>query len=140
MSNSIRDPKELLPVVLEAFNKGIEGLKKAGISYVVTCTYRTREQQQELYEQGRTKPGPKVTNARPGESLHQYRCAFDIYPIVNSKIDLAGAYKNVWKSMADIFKAEGFEWGYDWKSFKEKPHFQMTKGHPLSYFQNGGTI
>ena len=115
-------------------------LNKAKISYVITCTYRTNKQQQELYNQGRVTKGPIVTNARPGQSLHQYRCALDIYPIVNGKIDLAGRHLTTWKKMAECFKSEGFEWGYDWKTFREMPHFQLTKGHSLAYFQNGGTI
>lgn len=138
--SSIRDVNELLPVVREAYLRGKAKLDAAKIDTVVTCTYRTAEQQAELYAQGRTTKGPKVTNAKPGQSFHEYRVAFDIYPIVNGKIDFAGKYLDVWHKMADIFKSEGFEWAGEWKTFKEMPHFQMTKGNPLSYFQKGGKI
>jgi len=135
-----RDLNDLLPVVKEAAQKALANVKTAGITVLVTSTYRDPKEQAELYAQGRTKPGKKVTNAKPGQSFHEYRVALDLYPIVNGKIDFAGAHVDTWKKIAEFFKAEGFEWAYEWKTFKEMPHFQMTKGHPLSYFQKGGKI
>ena len=40
---------------------------------------RTMERQAALYAQGRTTPGNIVTNAKPGQSLHNYGVAADIY-------------------------------------------------------------
>jgi peptidoglycan LD-endopeptidase CwlK len=135
-----RDLNELLPVVKEAAQKALANVKAAGIDVLVTCTSRTAQEQAALYAQGRTAPGNKVTNAKPGQSLHEYRVALDLYPVVNGKPDFAGSHLDLWKKIAEFFKAEGFEWAYEWKTFKEMPHFQMTKGHPLSYFQQGGKI
>ena len=135
-----RDLNELLPVVKEAATRALANIKAAGIDILVTCTGRTAKEQAALYAQGRTAPGRKVTNAKPGQSFHEYGVALDIYPVVNGKIDFAGTHITEWKKIASYFKAEGFEWAYEWKTFKEMPHFQMTRGHPLSYFQNGGKI
>jgi peptidoglycan LD-endopeptidase CwlK len=59
--------------------------KLAGIELLVTCTYRSPQDQEALYAQGRTKPGAIVTNAHAGESSHQYRIAFDVVPLRNGK-------------------------------------------------------
>jgi peptidoglycan L-alanyl-D-glutamate endopeptidase CwlK len=40
---------------------------------VIIQTLRTFEEQELLYEKGRSRPGPIVTNARPGSSYHNYR-------------------------------------------------------------------
>lgn len=135
-----RSINKLLPTVREAAKKALAELDKAGVKYLITCTYRTREEQAALYAQGRTTPGKKVTNAKPGQSFHEYGVALDIYPVVNGKIDFAGSHLAIWKQIAAAFKKYGFEWAYEWKTFKEMPHFQMTKGNPLSYFQKGGKI
>lgn len=135
-----RDLNDLLPVVRDAATRALAKVKASGIDVLVTCTYRTPQEQAALYAQGRTKPGKKVTNARPGQSFHEHRVALDLYPLVDGKPDFAGSHTDVWFKIASLFKAEGFEWAYEWKTFKEMPHFQMTKGHDLKYFQNGGKI
>jgi len=113
--------------------------EREGLDLLVTCTRRSNEEQDALYAQGRTKPGPIVTNAKAGKSFHQFGVALDLYPIVHGKPDFAGTSPN-WAKIAAIFKKHGFEWAYEWKHFKEMPHFQMTGGHDLSYFQKGGKL
>jgi peptidoglycan L-alanyl-D-glutamate endopeptidase CwlK len=135
-----RDLNELLPVVRDAAKRALTKVDELGIDVLVTCTYRDPKEQARLYAQGRTTPGRKVTNAKPGQSFHEYRVAIDLYPLINGKPDFSGSHVDLWKKIAQCFKDEGFEWAYEWKTFKEMPHFQMTKGHPLSYFQNGGKI
>jgi hypothetical protein len=88
--------------------------------------YRTIAEQNELYEKGRSKPGPKVTNAKGGSSYHNYGLAFDAYYMKSDgKVDLQTTLK---QDVADIGKELGLEWGGTWKSIVDKPHFQLTKG------------
>lgn len=134
-----RELRELLPIVADAAKAALQECEQSGWPILITCTYRTEAEQEALYAQGRTRPGPKVTNARAGQSLHQYRVALDLYPLVNGKPDFSGRHPN-WLKIAAVFKKHGFEWAYEWKRFKEMPHFQMTGGHPLSHFQSGGTL
>ena len=134
-----RSLSELAPKVERAAIAAVAECGASGWPVLVTCTYRTGAEQDALYAQGRTKPGPKVTNAKAGQSFHQYRVALDLYPLVNGKPDFSGKHPN-WHKIAAVFKKHGFEWAYEWKRFKEMPHFQMTGGHPLSYFQNGGNL
>ena len=127
-----------LPVRLAA-EEALKDCHEEGLELLITCTYRTAEEQDALYAQGRTKHGPKVTNAKAGQSMHQYKVALDLYPLVNGKPDFSGKAPE-WFKIAAIFKKHGFEWAYEWKRFKEMPHFQMTKGHSLAYFQSGGKL
>lgn len=136
---SDRNLDHLHPKVAAAAKAAIAECTAQGMAVLVTCTHRTAEEQDELYAQGRTKPGPKVTNARAGQSFHQYSLALDLYPNPGGKPDFSGKHP-WWPKIAAIFKKHGFEWGYEWKTFKEMPHFQMTGGHPLSYFQKGGEL
>lgn len=134
-----RQLNELLPMVEKAAQAAVQECEQSGWPLLITCTYRSGEEQEALYAQGRIKPGPKVTNARAGQSFHQYRVALDLYPMVGGKPDFSGKHPN-WLKIAAVFKKHGFEWAYEWKRFKEMPHFQMTGGRPLSYFQNGGKL
>ena len=130
---------DLHPLVSTAANLAMMDCQAAKLAVLITCTFRDGPTQSRLYEQGRTTPGPIVTNARAGQSMHQYRCALDLVPLVNGKPDWQGAHPD-WHAIAAIFKARGFEWGFDWPTFKEMPHFQITHGLPLSHFQNGGSL
>lgn len=103
-------------------------------------TYRTTQEQDALYAQGRTKPGAKVTNARGGFSFHNYGLAVDIVLAVdtdgngsyetaswNTSMDYDGDGKADWIEVVTIFKQYGWDWGGDWK-FYDAPHFQKTFG------------
>ncbi len=98
--------------------------KELGIKLRVTSGLRTWEEQTKLYNRGRTSPGKRVTNAKAGQSYHNYGLAFDVVEIKNGK----AIWNNPnWKRIAAIGKSLGFEWGGDWK-FTDKPHFQMNFG------------
>jgi peptidoglycan L-alanyl-D-glutamate endopeptidase CwlK len=99
-----------------------------------TFTLRTFAEQDALYAQGRTKPGPIVTKAQGGLSLHNYGLAIDIALILDGKEaswdekkDFDGDKKSDWQEIVTIFKQHGWEWGGDWK-FTDTPHFQKTFG------------
>ena len=109
------------------------------IAVIVTSTYRDFESQNALYAQGRTKKGPKVTNARGGQSYHNWRVAFDIVPLLNGKPSwkTTGYAGEMWQTCGKVGKSVGLEWAGDWKTFKEYPHFQYTGGLKLKDFQAG---
>lgn len=104
-----------------------------------THTLRTDKEQDELYAQGRTKPGNKVTNAKGSQSYHNYGLAFDICLIIDGKSaswdtikDFDGDKVSDWMEVVKIAKRYGWEWGGDWKKFKDAPHFQKTFGKKTS--------
>ncbi len=94
--------------------------------------YRTYQEQDNLYAKGRTTDGSTVTNAKGGESIHNFGLAFDIVGIKNGKID----YNLDWSSLSTLAKNKGFKWGGDWTSFKDKPHFENTFGYSIEDLQN----
>lgn len=112
-----------------------------------THTLRTFAEQDALYAQGRTKKGSKVTNAKGGQSYHNYGLAIDIALLVDkdgdgsfetaswdTKTDFDGDKKADWQEIVAIFKRYGYEWGGDWR-FVDAPHFQKSYGHSIVTLQ-----
>jgi len=129
----------ILPAKIRALNF-INAAKEAGIELLVTCTYRCPADQSKLYAQGRSAHGPVVTDARAGDSLHQYRVAFDVVPMRNGKPvwgTLAKQDADLWNQVGALGEKYSFEWAGRWKSFREMPHFQYTAGLKLVDFKAG---
>jgi peptidoglycan LD-endopeptidase CwlK len=87
--------------------------------------FRSWNEQDRLYAQGRTMPGQVVTNARGGDSYHNWGLAFDAVPYENGKesTDL-----NLFKKMGQLGQQVGLEWGGTFISIVDLPHFQYTFG------------
>jgi len=108
---------------------------RAGHDIIFTSTYRDKESQDALYAQGRTTAGKRVTNAKGGDSFHQYRVAFDFVPVVNG---VAVWNDDVtWAACGAIAKRVGLEWGGYWDGFKDKPHCQDLNGYGLDQYKRG---
>lgn len=100
----------------------------AGLDILIYCTYRSPEEQAELYKVGRELPGSIVTYAKPGQSAHNWRMALDFVPLRNGKPVWGGKKDEdvaLWTRCAEIGEAVGFEWAGRWKRFKEFPHLQL---------------
>ena len=103
-----------------------------------THTLRTIDEQNRLYAKGRTIRGQIVTNARGGQSYHNYGLAIDIVLISEGKAtwdrkkDFDQDGQADFMEVVKIFKEHGWEWGGDFKSFKDFPHFQKTFGYTTS--------
>ena len=113
--------------------------KDEGIDLLVTSTYRDNESQQALYEQGRTTAGKVVTNAKAGDSWHNWRCAVDVVPLVNGKPDWDGSHP-IWVKVGELGQQAGLEWAGKWRTFKELAHFQYTGGLTLTDLKEGKQI
>lgn len=106
-----------------------------GIDIIFTSTHRDHEAQDALYALGRTKPGKVVTKAKGGDSYHNWQCAFDVVPTVNGKA--VWDDNDLWQRIGEIGVAVGLEWGGNWTKFKDRPHFQNTRGMTLAQFKAG---
>lgn len=93
-----------------------------GIEIKVISAMRTFEEQDELYEQGRTRPGKVVTNARGGYSNHNFGIAFDVGVF---ELDRYIPESPVYKAVGALGQTLGLEWGGSWRSFSDEPHFQL---------------
>jgi peptidoglycan LD-endopeptidase CwlK len=100
----------------------------------VTEGYRSWTRQQELYDQGRTMPGDKVTNAKPGYSWHQFGLAVDVVPIVGKLPDWNEEHQ-VWRDMISIGDKLGLvhvNISSRSGTHRDWPHFQLTGGLPVT--------
>lgn len=137
-------PDELHPKVEEAMDKLVKRAEDKGIDVAITDGHRSKEEQKELYEKGRSKDGQIVTNAKAGESYHNYGMAIDFaLRLDNGNVvwdrerDDNGNGEADWMEVVSIAKDLGFEWGGDWSSFKDYPHLQMDFGLTIRELQYG---
>lgn len=97
------------------------------VKIVVVQGLRTFDESNAMYAQGRTAPGPIVTNAGAGKSYHNYGLAFDFAMITNGKTD--NSVGPLWHKVVDIMKAHGMAWGGDFKTIVDNPHFENRYGY-----------
>lgn len=94
----------------------------------VTSGMRTYAQQSALYAQGRSRPGKIVTNAKAGGSLHNFGCAIDVSVFQGGKyVGTAAPYKALAAVVLSVLrKDQPVEFGGEWQSIKDYPHYQLT--------------
>jgi len=103
-----------------------------GVKLRVNEAYRSVEDQDKLYAQGRSAPGNIITNAKGGQSYHNYGKAIDVVIMTNGQPDWS---KPITPDIAAYGKQQGFEWGGDWNTLKDYPHFQMPLGQAVPELQ-----
>lgn len=135
---SERQLAQLHPCVAERAREFLLAADAAGIPLEVTSGYRSSAEQGRLYEKGRTTPGPKVTNAPAGRSWHNHRLAFDVAPVDENGRPHWPNDIPLWNRIGAMGKAADLEWGGDWESFVDRPHFQHTGGLSLNDAIAGG--
>ena len=117
-------------------------IAQGGVSIRLTQTLRTIQEQNDLYAIGRTKPGKIVTNAKGGQSYHNWGLSCDFCLLhkdgsiswnMHEDLDKDGIAD--WMEVVKIFEKYGWEWGGKWK-FKDTPHFQKTFGKSIKDLQN----
>ena len=121
----MRDISMLHPKLIEKVYLLKDACEKQGLIIGIGECVRTKEEQDALYQKGRTLPGSIVTNAKGStySSMHQWGVAFDFY-----RNDKKGAFENkdgFFDKVGSIGKDLGLMWGGDWKSPVDKPHFQL---------------
>lgn len=109
------------------------------INIQVVQGLRTIEEQDALYAQGRFVPGNIVTQAKGGESNHNYGLAVDVCPFTNSRPNWNAPIEE-WVKIGRLAESYGLEWGGSWKKFVDKPHiaipFSITQCKRC--YQSGG--
>lgn len=123
-ASSERRLTKLHPRLVSRIRSIAAELTADGVHVEVVQGYRTFEEQDALYAKGRTKPGQVVTQARGGESNHNYGLAADLCPFVNQQ-PAWDAPLEVWTKIGRTAERHGLEWGGSWKKFLDKPHVQL---------------
>lgn len=113
-----------LPFLVKALDVLAE-CRTLGVEYWAIRGYDNWVAQAKLYFQGRTTPGPVVTNAGPGFSAHNYGLALDVCRDVN--VERSGLQPG-WGSkdydiLGEVALGHGLVWGGTW-SHPDKPHIQ----------------
>ena len=120
-----------------------EAIATSPFDFMVTQGLRTAKYQNELYQQGRTKRGLKVTNADGyiKKSNHQMKVdgfgyAID-FVILNGKAldwDTESKYEAVAKHLLEVGHKLGIdlEWGGNWR-FKDYPHIQIAGADKIAF-------
>ena len=137
-------PTELHPIVAEKVGILLEKTAEREIAILITDDYRSFEEQDRLYDKGRRTPGNVVTHAEGGESFHNFGLAVDFaLQLENGNViwdieyDGNGNGQPDWFEVAEIAKELGFQWGGDWRGFKDYPHLQMDFGLTINNLQEG---
>lgn len=113
----------LHPTFRKAVTAVIAQLNGEKIPFQVFEAFRYPERQADLFAQGRTAPGAKVTNAQPWSSYHQYGLGADFVLFIDGKWswDTSGPRAAWWDRLQAVGRANGLEA----LSF-EKPHLQLA--------------
>lgn len=125
---------KLRDIAIACYNQACQATPKGVHPYIVQ-TYRTFAESTALYNQGRTTPGEIVTNAKAGQSWHNWALALDFGLIINGKISYN--VDDNWMIVVKIFEAKGFNWGgYFPKGFHDDPHLECKMGQTISGLMN----
>lgn len=111
------------PLLAEKVRQLVETLGRDGLNVQIVQGLRTFAEQDAIFAQGRTKPGKRVTNARGGQSNHNFGLACDLCPFVNGQAqwdDDEGFHK-----IGVEAEVLGLEWGGRWKNLVDMPHVQL---------------
>lgn len=119
MSKIITDISALTPKAQEACKLFLAECAQRGLKVRITETYRSQERQNELYAQGRTKPGNIVTWTKT--SKHTNRMAWDICQDIKGKEYSDSSF---FKKCGVVAQELKITWGGTWKT-PDTPHFQI---------------
>lgn len=129
----------LLPQVRPLFVQLLDHLQshfnEVGIIPKYICGTRTFEEQEALFAKGRTTPGPRVTNAGPGFSNHNYGIAVDVglFTLDGKYLEDTPFYKDIGSVVA---KFPQLEWGGSWKTISDEPHVQYRTGKTIAQLRD----
>lgn len=116
-----KDMSELTPKAQIACGLFMAECERQGLKVKITETYRSQERQNYLYEQGRTRPGNKVTWTK--NSRHTKRRAWDICKNVKGQ-----EYSDLqfFRKCGEVAKKLDITWGGTWKQ-ADTPHFEISE-------------
>ena len=122
---------EVQPFARESLRK----IRAAGLDARIISGTRTYPEQHALFLKR-----PRVTKADAGQSWHNFGRAWDVGIFKAGKYLADGPE---YAQAASHGKIPGVEWGGDWKSFKDKPHYQVigdfkTLDAVRKSFESGG--
>ena len=102
----------------------VRAAQTTDLDFIVTCGARTVEEQREMVRKGASK----TMKSRHIIAANGFSHAVDLAAMIGGKLKWDWPlYSRLAKTMKAAAKAEKvpIEWGGDWTSFKDGPHFQL---------------
>lgn len=141
--------KNLCPIFRERLVMFAETLAARGMKALIADGLRTFAEQDKLFEIGRRGVAgeAKVTNARGGQSNHNYGLAVDLYPVLrdskgkervftevprNASVEFGRAFAAIQNAIGDVSEALGLFWGARFAGLVDTPHVQLLAQHDMS--------
>ena len=128
---SLRNLATLHPEVqprMEAFLKAAKSLAAPrGLDVRIISGTRSYLEQDALYAKGRTAPGPIVTRARAGYSLHNFGLSIDV-GVFSADGKKYHDEHPLYRELGPLGESLGLEWGGRWKTIVDEPHYQYRPG------------
>ena len=117
-------------------------IKGSGVCQRIISGTRSYAEQTALFRRGRFgNPPPRVTNARGGQSNHNFGIAWDIGVFDQGRY-LTDSPR--YAEIAELTRVPGLEWGGDWRTFTDQPHYQIATALPIDLvrqrFEQGQTF
>jgi peptidoglycan L-alanyl-D-glutamate endopeptidase CwlK len=132
---------EVMPVLQDKIHELATVLKPQGIELEVIEGLRSWQESDVLFQEGRTLRNglwvitdvrKVVTNARGGQSWHNYGLAVDVAPeVIDGRIDWNGSHYQ-WVAMEKEARVLGLTCGADFKRLIDCPHAQLSGRFPIS--------
>ncbi|MGE0222292.1 MAG: M15 family metallopeptidase [Acetobacteraceae bacterium] len=129
--------RTLLPAAQRAARTFLKTATSAmnGKTLKILSGTRTYAEQDAIFAKGRNGvPGPIVSNARGGQSNHNFGIAWDVGLFDGGRY-MNGAMagdEDAYKRLADVAMMPSLEWGGAWTSFVDRPHYQLRTGLALA--------
>lgn len=130
---------EVMPELSRRVRQIISAASLKGVTLEVTQGYRTFAEQDALWARGRSTAGPPVTDAKGGQSYHNYGLAVDLCPCKGGEPDWDDA--RAFQLVGELALRVGLEWGGTWKKSLNRPHVQLSPlsiVRCLSLYRGGG--
>lgn len=134
----------LLPDLWDELSQALASVEEEGWEPMIVTAYRSMDEQAALYAQGReeidtvnglrekagmddiseTENERKVTKAKPGSSLHNFKRAADIVNYPDGASEPEWDNSNFFKALFSHLEPLGWKWGGNFKSFADVDHFE----------------
>ena len=124
---SLQRLSEVHPELSRRASQFAQLMEAQGYPIQITQGLRSWAQQDALFAQGRTAPGPKVTNAPGGYSNHCFGIAIDVCPFDGPKPDWNVSHPD-WQAILRIAPTVGLRDGI---SFRDEPHLELVEVSPI---------
>ena len=125
-ASSINKLKKVHPDLVKVVYRTAKLIKDKSFGFIITCGVRTLEEQKKLLKAGATR----TLNSRHIPGKDGYSKAVDFAVTLDGKVRWDWPlYSRLAELVKEAARLENLtvEWGGDWKTFKDGPHFQLNK-------------